>query len=146
MTLPLRTFLGMLSITIIAAALAGWLGVQYGLHQVPTAPDLDRILHQSLDLSASQDRRIEQLESAFAVERNLLNAEMRAANRELSAAIADKHTYGPKAQHAIERFHRAMMALQEDTVRHVLSMRAILTPAQAHQFDRIVAKALTDPS
>ena len=146
MTLPVRTFLGMLAITIAAAALAGWLGVQYGLHQARTAPDLDQILHQRLDLSAGQDRRIEQLESAFAVQRSMLNGEMRAANRELSAAIADTHAYGPGAQHAIERFHRAMMALQEDTVRHVLSMRAVLTPDQARKFDAIVAKALTDAS
>lgn len=143
MTLPLRTFLSMLAVTAVAAALAGWLGVEYGLHEVRFAPDLDTVLHRSLSLSTPQDRKIEHLESGFAAQRSALNAEMRAANNELASAIAGQHAYGPAMQQAIERFHRAMMQLQEDTVRHVLSMREVLTPVQARKFDQIVAKALT---
>jgi Spy/CpxP family protein refolding chaperone len=142
-TLPIRTFLGMLALTIVAAALAGWLGVQYGLHKVHAAPDLDTLLHERLDLTADENGKIESIESAFRTERREMQAEMLAANRDLAAAIGHRHTYSPEAQRAIERFHRAMIRLQEDTIRHALAMRAVLTPDQAAEFDTILAKALT---
>jgi len=142
-TLPIRTFLGMLALTIVAAALAGWLGVQYGLHKVHAAPDLDALLHERLDLTADQLRKIDTIEGTFRTERQKMQTEMRAADRDLAAAIARSHVYGPEAQRAIERFHRAMIRLQEDTIRHALAMRAVLTPNQTAQFDKILAKALT---
>ena len=137
-----RTFLAMLLLTGIAAGLAGWGGVQYGLSRQASDMDLDRVLHHDLDLSADQERTIGRLEENFAVERKTLQAEMRAANRDLARAITEKHTYGPEAQHAIDRFHAAMASLQEKTVRHILSMRAVLTPAQAARFDATINKSL----
>ena len=139
---PLRTFLGMLVLTVAAAALAGWLGVQYGVHRSSARSDLDTLLHTQLDLSGDQDRRIDALEAQYASQRRALQGEMGAANRELAEAITRDHFYGPTAEQAVDRFHRAMRALQEASIRHVLAMRAVLTSQQAKQFDEIVNKDL----
>lgn len=138
----LRRFLGMLLITILAAGLAGWAGVAYGLRQTPT--DLDRALHDQLGLTKDQETKIETLEQAMAAKRARLQSDMMQANRELAGAIAKDHAYGTPEKAAIEHFHAAMMELQEDTLRHVMAMRAVLDPDQARRFDGIIAKNLTD--
>jgi Spy/CpxP family protein refolding chaperone len=140
-----RTFAAMLVATVVAAGLAGWLGVEYGVHHKHTA-DLDSVLHHELALSRDQDRKLDALEADFAVKRHVYEAQMRAANSDLAAAMTRDHAYGSSEQQAIEQFHKAMMALQEETVRHVLAMRSVLTPDQARSFDAIVAKNLAGPS
>lgn len=133
----------MLVVTVLAAALAGWVGVHFGMRQVQE-PGLDTVLHQRLDLTSAQDAKIDMLERNFAARRRTLQAQMRAANRDLASAIMREHAYGPDAKLAISRFHRAMLTLQEETIRHVLAMRAVLTPDQRHEFDAIVVKSLVD--
>lgn len=132
-----------LVLTAFAAAVGGWAGVGFGLRQAHAQPGLDEALHHELGLSADQERRIEVLEASYAVRRKSLNAEMRAANGELAAAISAEHAYGPEARHAVSRFHAAMGALQEQTILHVLAMRAVLTPDQARRFDASVSRALS---
>jgi hypothetical protein len=140
-----RIFAAMLVATVVAAGLAGWLGVEYGVHHKHTM-DLDRVLHSELALSPDQDRQLDTLEADFATKRHIYEAEMGAANGDLAAAMTRDHAYGSSEQHAIERFHKAMIALQEETVRHVLAMRGVLTPDQARTFDAIISKNLTGPS
>lgn len=134
----------MLVLTIVAAGFAGWAGVQYGIHRSAERVDLDATLHRDLDLTPDQDRRIHALEMSYSSERGRLQSEMRAANRDLAHSIIATHAYDADTQHAIDRLHRAMGNLQEDTVRHVLAMRAALTPQQQETFDRTIAKALGD--
>ena len=134
----------MLAFTALAAGLAGWAGVSYGLRQAP--PDLDHLLHEQLNLTADQEARIESLETAMGAKRKELQARILEANRELAAAIAEDHAYGPREKAAIEHFHGAMVELQEDTLHHVMAMRAVLNPDQAKRFDDIIAKNLTDPA
>jgi hypothetical protein len=141
MSLPTRTFFGMLVLTFVVAALAGWLGVRYGMQE--TRPDLDTLVHERLGLSGEQARRIEAIEAHFAGDRRRLQDKMRAANADLAKAIVGQHRYGPDAKKAVGRFHRAMIELQEDTIRHVLAMRAVLTPDQAKEFDKLLADTLT---
>lgn len=142
-----RSVLLALVLTALAGGIGGWAGVRYGLRQAQARPGLDEALHHELGLSADQDRRVGALETNYAARRSQLNAEMRAANRELADAIETEHAYGPKAQHAVGRFHTAMGALQEDTIRHVLAMREVLRPEQARRFDTTVSKALSsDPT
>ena len=132
-------------LTVFAAAAGGWFGVRAGLQQAQGRAGLDTVIHRDLRLSAVQNQRLERLEADFARRRRGLEAEMRAANADLATAIATEHTYGPRAQRAIERFHRAMGVLQEDTIRHVLAMRALMTPEQALRFDALVDRALKPP-
>lgn len=129
-------------LTAVGGALGGWLGVQYGLKQSRPEAGLDEVLHHQLDLTPDQNARIKVLERDFAVRRRGLQSEMEAANRDLAAALRERHAYGPEAKQAIGRFHAAMGELQEATILHVLAMRAVLTPDQAVRFDRTVSDTL----
>jgi Spy/CpxP family protein refolding chaperone len=129
-------------LTSLGGAVGGWAGVQSGLHKVRPEPSLDEVLHHRLGLTPDQNTRIEALEQDFAGQRRAMEAEMEAANRDLARAVTSEHTYGPDAQQAIGRFHAAMGALQEATIRHIMAMRAVLTPDQAVLFDQTVSQTL----
>jgi Spy/CpxP family protein refolding chaperone len=129
--------------TGLAAAAGGWAGIQYGLRQAHPAPGLDELLHTELDLTEDQEQRIHVMEDEFAARRETLENEMRAANRDLAVAIAAEHVYGAQAQSAIARFHAAESALQEETIKHILAMRTVLTPEQMSRFDDAISQALT---
>ena len=105
---------------------------------------LHSVVHEQLDLSAEQDRRLDVIEARFAAQRPALEAEVRAANRELAAAIAASDGDTPQVQAAIDHFHVAMGDLQKATISHVFEMRAVLTPEQAEVFDEAVVDALRD--
>jgi Spy/CpxP family protein refolding chaperone len=134
-------------LTLVLSTLAGALGVWGGVYYVDThrnhAPSLHQMVHDRLNLTADQQHRIDGLERAYAIKREALEAEMRAANAELAQAYQESHAYTPKVQAAIGRFHRAMDALQMQTMLHVIAMRGVLTPAQAAQFDDTVVRSLT---
>ena len=138
-----RVALGVIAMTMLAAAAGGWFGVRYGMAEVRhSPPSLDAVIHEQLDLTSEQKRRIERLEATFAARRQELQGQMRDADRELARALVTEHRYGTAAQQAIERFHAAMKVLQEETIVHILAMRAVLTPAQAQRFDQTVSRVL----
>ncbi len=105
-------------------------------------PSLHSIVHEQLALSEDQDRRLDLIEARFAARRPALEGEVRAANRELAAAIATSDGDTPQVQAAVDHFHAAMGDLQKATITHVFEMRAVLTPAQAEVFDAAVVNAL----
>ncbi|MGH8143101.1 MAG: Spy/CpxP family protein refolding chaperone [Steroidobacteraceae bacterium] len=142
----MRTVAAAVLLTMLAAALGGWAGVNYGIHKARANPGIDQIIHQEIRLTADQQQRLSALESSFAVRRKTLEDQMRAANRDLAATLLAHHRYGPRAEQAVDRFHVAMKTLQQETIMHILAMRAVLTPAQARQFDRIVAQVLGSAS
>lgn len=133
-------------VTIVVAFLAGLAGMGLGrlVFAPERSPSLHELLHDELDLSATQEQEIEALERDFATRRRALELEMRAANAELAAAMREEHAYGPRVTAAIERFHSAMGELQSETMEHVFAMREVLTPQQRAEFDAIVASALTN--
>jgi Spy/CpxP family protein refolding chaperone len=105
-------------------------------------PSLHSVVHEQLNLSAEQDGRLDAIEARFAARRPGLEAEVRAANRELAAAIAASDGNTPQVQAAVDHFHVAMGDLQKATIAHVFEMRSVLTPAQAEVFDAAVVDAL----
>lgn len=105
-------------------------------------PSLHSVVHEKLDLSTEQDRGLDAIEARFAARRPALEAEVRAANRELAAAIAASDGDTPRVQAAVDHFHAAMGDLQKATITHVFEMRSVLTPAQAEVFDEAVVDAL----
>lgn len=129
-------------VTLAVAFVGGWLGVRMGERKSETNLGLDQVLHHDLSLSSSQEQRIESLEKSFSTQRQSLESQMRAANRELAHAIVTDHQISPEAEQAITHFHEAMRQLQELTTAHVLGMRAVLTPDQAKVFDRTVVQVL----
>jgi Spy/CpxP family protein refolding chaperone len=133
-------------LTVIGAGLGGWFGVRYGLDHAPHETNLDTVLHERLDLTAGQDHRIKTLEVHFAKQRKAFEVEIRSANRDLGTILAPQHVYNADARRAVDRFHRAMRALQDATIMHVLAMRAVLTPKQAKIFDQSVRQSLDSPS
>lgn len=133
-------------LTAMAAGLGGWVGVHLALHQTQAPAGLDVIVHRQIHLTADQDRQLAVLEARFSLLRKARQAEMQSANADLAEAIGVQHAYGQKAKQAVDRFHAAMGALQEDTIRHIFAMRTVMTPDQARQFDVLVAKALTSPA
>lgn len=136
-----------LLLTVLLATLAGalgaWGGARYVLRE-RHEPSLHEFVHEELTLSAAQEQRLDALEQEFAVRRRAREAELRAANAELAAAIQARHEYSPQVKAAVERFHMAMGELQKETILHVLAMRTVLTPEQAVKFDRRISEALTD--
>lgn len=136
-------------ITVVLAALASvagaWLGAGWMMKQHET-PGLHEIVHRKLDLSAGQDAQLDQIEARFAARRPALEAEVRAANRELAEAIAASKGDSAEVRAAVDHFHDAMGALQKATIAHVFEMRAVLTPDQARVFDKEIAGALTQES
>lgn len=140
---PLRLIGALVLLTAVTAAIGGWAGIRYGLNEARSKPGLDELLHSELDLSSDQKQQIEAMETQFAGRRLDLENEMRAANRDLAQAIETEHAYGPHAQAAIERFHVAESALQEETIKHVMAMRTVLKADQVARFDRAISTALT---
>ncbi len=134
-----------IALTVVLAALASgggaWLAAGWVMKQHET-PSVHDIVHRRLKLTAEQDARLDVIEARFAVRREALEAELRAANRELAAAIAASQGDSPEVRAAVDHFHDAMGALQKATIAHVFEMRAVLTPDQARVFDREIAGAL----
>ena len=137
-----RSFFGMLALTVVAAVLAGWIGVSYGLDRA--TPELDQLLHQKMDLTSDQEKKVAVIEKDLIANRHRLRNAMKRVNRQLATALNRDHAYGPQERVIVEEFHGAMMELQEDTLKHIMALRAILNPDQARQFDEIIAKSLTD--
>jgi Spy/CpxP family protein refolding chaperone len=134
-------------ITAILAAFASgaatWASATWVMRE-RQPPSLHSVVHEQLDLSAEQDRRLDAIEARFATRRPALEAEVRAANRELAAAIAASEGDSPQVQAAVDHFHAAMGDLQKATITHVFEMRSVLTPAQAEVFDEAVVDSLRD--
>lgn len=137
-----------LVLTVVLAMLAGALGVWVAIcvmERRTASPSLHEFVHREIRLTEEQEQRLDRLERDFAVRRKAREAELRAANAELAAAIQARHEYSPEVQASVERFHGAMGELQKETIVHVLEMRKVLTPDQAMKFDERVAEALTEP-
>ena len=132
-------------VTAILAALASgaatWASATWVMRE-RQPPSLHSVVHKQLDLSAEQDRRLDVIEARFAERRPALEAEVRAANHELAAAIAASDGDTPQVQAAVDHFHAAMGDLQKATLRHIFEMRAVLTPEQAADFDAAVVESL----
>ena len=139
----LRGIILILVLALVAGAAGAWLGGRYlGPH--PRTSSFHDLLHDELDLTAEQERRIERLEAEFAPRREALQIELRQANLELAAALRGRKVYSPEAQAAIDHFHETMGDLQTATIVHVLQMRAVLTPEQARLFDQRIQESLTE--
>lgn len=128
-----------------AAALAG-VAVGCRILMPVTAPshDLHALIHREIALDAWQSAALDRLEARFALTRAGLEAQLRANNARLAAAIEAEHRDGPRVAQAIDAVHRSMGELQKATLAHVFAMRGVLRSDQAATFDRLVVAKLTD--
>lgn len=137
-----------LVITLALALLAGIIGALIGTQftsggRANDDNGLHTLLHDNLDLTAAQDKRIAVEEAAFRAHRAALEQRVRDANANLARAIRETKRDGPEVQAAIDGVHHALGAYQKETVAHIFRMRSVLTANQAEVFDRAVADALT---
>lgn len=143
MGLVSRNLLITLILSMAAIGVGAWAGAMI-FGRDPEPPSLHEFVHDELDLTPTQEKQLDILERDFAVRRKAREAELRAANAALAAAIQSGHTYSPEVQAAVERFHHAMGELQKETILHVLDMRKVMTPAQAARYDERISQALTE--
>lgn len=133
-------------LTIILAFLAGvagaFLGTRLLAPKISQENALHALLHSKLNLSAVQNKEIDEEEKRFERERSQLEAGVHSANVELAKAIRTSKRDGPEVRMAIEHVHVALGAYQKETVSHIFRMRSVLSPEQAEIFDRSVAQAL----
>jgi Spy/CpxP family protein refolding chaperone len=134
-------------LTAAIAFVAGALGVYTSLAFLADTRErghtsLDAAVHHELDLSADQERQIDEFEVRFAASKASLEADMRSATREIAAAVSEDKAYTERVRQAVDHFHMAMGELQHATILHVFEMRATLTPAQQNKFDEIVRAEL----
>ncbi|MDP4604744.1 MAG: periplasmic heavy metal sensor [Erythrobacter sp.] len=136
-----------IAIIALIAFLAAGTGVYAARLFQPAAPEagaeLHALMHDQIDLDPAQEARLEAIERDFAERRAVLEAQLKADNARLAAAIAAEHVYGPRVSEAVDATHHAMGEVQKATLEHVFAMRAILRPDQQPQFDAVVDKALT---
>jgi Spy/CpxP family protein refolding chaperone len=130
-------------IAFAAAAIGVVAGRTLAPQAKPAETELHALLHRELDLTKAQHRELDEIEGRFASRRAELEAEMRADNARLAAAISAEKGYGPRVTAAIDHSHALMGELQKTTLEHVFEMRSVLTPDQAATFDRTVVAALT---
>lgn len=132
----------------LVAFLAALAGVLVGRAAFPAQAeivvDLHAVLHEDMGLSADQERQLSIIEDRFAVRRRQLEAELRADNRRLAAAMQAEHRSGPEVNAAIDASHVTMGRLQKETVAHVFAMRALLRRDQTSFFDEAVTRALVE--
>lgn len=136
-------YLAIATVAFLAALAGVGVGRMFMPPPKPLESDLHRLLHDDLDLNATQEKRIHELEQHYDQRRQALENEMRQDNTLLAAAIRAEHGYGPQVSAAIDRSHRAMGELQKATLQHVFAMRNELRPDQAKRFEEAVASALT---
>lgn len=139
--------------TILLLAIAAAVGslsavtASYLIDEGKATAGLHAFVHDELDLSSTQEQKLDKLEERFAVEQRRLELELRSANAQLAEAMENEHRYGPEVGVAIDKVHTKMGDLQKATVRHVFAMRGLLDPRQQSAFDHEVTNALTtDPS
>ena len=137
-------------LTMVLAFLAALAGMLVGCWMLMPRPhhgtELHALLHRDIALDARQEAALDVLEARFATERAALEAQLRADNAQLAAAIEREHDNGPAVAAAVDRSHHTMGALQKATLAHVFAMRRLLRPDQTAAFDRIVVRALTPAS
>jgi Spy/CpxP family protein refolding chaperone len=101
-------------------------------------------IHEQLNLTAGQEKALEPIEEQFQHRKRELLGQIRSANKELAQAIKEDQAYSLRVSAAIGKIHRAQGELQEATLQHVFSMKAMLTPDQYKKLLDLSAAALTE--
>lgn len=140
----LRNLLITLVFVVLAAGAGAWLCARYVVSHHAAGPSLHEMVHDKLDLTPDQTRRLAVIEARYAADRRRLEGNIRAANRELAVAIQKGRKDSPEVDAAIDHLHLAMGDLQKATIGHVFDMRAVLTPEQTRTFDAEILAALTE--
>lgn len=145
-----------LAITVVLAGVAAYGGTRLGAQQLPVKTSAEsprsrlllrdsvyQMVHQDMQLTADQSRKIDEIEARYAHRRNELRTKIGSANAELGEALANEMALGTAASRALEHLQQDMGDLQRETILYVLEVRAVLTPKQQQVLDQKVFESLT---
>ena len=145
-----------LVITLVLAGGAAYAGARLGAQTPPPLKPAEaqrspvgmrdsvyEMVHQDMQLTDDQKRKIDDIESRYAHRRNELRAKIGSANAELGEALANEMALGTAASRALEHQQQDMGDLQRETILYVLEVRAVLTPKQQQELDQKVFESLS---
>ncbi len=104
--------------------------------------DVHEWIHKQLDITPSEQKALEPIETRFAERKRNLMDEIRSANKELAEAIKQDQADSPRVSAAVEKIHHAQGKLQEATLEHVFEMKEVLTPEQYQKLLNLTADEL----
>lgn len=142
----MKRFYRDLRLAIIVAVLAFgacWIVGNSFMGHRETPHDPHQWLHEQLNITAEQDKKLVPIEETFAERKKTLEAEIHQANTELAAAINEDGNYSGRVQQSVDRIHTAMGELQKVTLEHLFEMHSVLTPEQRKKLNSLTTDALT---
>lgn len=137
-----RDFRLSLIVAVLAFGICWMVGHSFMGHR-ETVHDPHQWLHDQLNLTAEQDKKLIPIEAKFAERKQTLETEMHQANRELATAINEDGNYSPRVKQSVDKIHTAMGELQNATLEHLFEMHSVLTPEQRKKLNRLTTDALT---
>ena len=141
----MKAMRGFFAAVIAVAALSSFCTFRWVAMRPPVvSADAHEWLHRELHVTAEQHKALEPIEERFAEKERMHRAEMRAANRQLAAAIRKGNANSPELAAAVHLIHLHMGDLQKDSLDHLFEMRAVLTPEQSDKLMQLAEKALED--
>src|SRR3981081_1510036 len=99
-------------------------------------------IHKQLDITPSEQKGLEPIETRFAERKRNLMDEIRSENKDLTTAIKQDKTDSPRVSAAVEKIHHAQGKLQEATLEHVFEMKEVLRPEQYQKLLNLTADEL----
>lgn len=142
----MKRFYRDLRLAVIVAVLAFgacWMVGNSFMGHHESAHDPHQWLHEQLNLTAEQDKKLQPVEEKFAERKKALEAEIHQANKELATAINEDGNYSPRVQQSVDKIHHAMGELQKVTLEHLFEMHSVLTPEQRKKLNSLTTDALT---
>ncbi|MDZ4403206.1 periplasmic heavy metal sensor [Prosthecobacter sp.] len=124
--------------SVVLAGGTAWLVTDWTLHRHGEShahdhaePDFHAWMHEHLDITPEQHEKLEPIEAEFEQRRVRLRGEIRAAGRDLAAAIETADVNDDALKSALEKLNKAQAELQHATLEHFFAMKRYLRPAQA---------------
>lgn len=140
-----------LLLTALVAALFGFGGAYIAVRAAAARPAptavgvreaVDDMLQHQLQLTPAQKAAVQTIDERYAQKHNLIWADIRMSNAELSGALAADMSMNQDVKNAIAEIQESVGRLQTETISYVLEVRSVLTPQQRLIFDERVEAAL----
>lgn len=141
----MRTLIGFFAMAVAVAAISSFCTLRWvATRPLVVSADAHEWLHRELHVTPEQRSALEPIEQRFAETERMHREQMRAANRQLAAALRKGDANSPAIAAAVHQIHLHMGELQKDSIDHLFEMRAVLTPPQSEKLLQLAEKALED--
>ncbi len=141
----MKSFLGIFALAVAVAAISSFCTLRWVATRPPIdSSDAHEWLHRELHITPAQHKALEPIEAQFADKERMHREQMRAANRQLAAALYKGDPNSPEIAAAVHQIHLHMGELQKDSIEHLFEMRSVLTPEQNEKLMQLAEKALEE--